>query len=562
MATAAFDENARTKPFVCGAIGRWTGERVHLLTTSAPPTEVAYESPSCVVRASPSSRLHGKRSGASRSYSWGFGRADRPQTRDWNVVTDGELNAGVTIEGDVAVLRSCAYGLEDVFGVLQDGALYFSSSIEPLLALLDGKAHTDWGAWANIVALGYPLGSETPFEEVKRLPFSSAWQATRDGELRLLELEPPWESIGRSRATPAEIAEIIRRSIERTFLRRPHVTLSGGWDSRLLAAVVDRRSLRTPVAWTTSTDDGSDVDLTLSLPVARGLGLDHRLVVPPETADVYTASVVEAHHRTEFQTWMHPWLIPLATRVRRDARGAPLYDGLAGDVLLKSLYVGEEVLASPASSRWRTVWTSLTAGAGLDDDRIYAEKASRFIQQHSEESFEQATRRLRGHPFEPTLDVLLTRTMRGIALSPARLFGPECDVRLPFLSPDLVRAALATPIEDKLSGDYYREILQVAGPSVANLPSTNDPVEKQDPRPRRQALPESLRWIAQQIVRSSDAVALISPSIQPKLDHPEQLVDLTKYSRPLRLLQTATLFARWQSTYSDKLSDVGQSPWR
>lgn len=465
------------------------------------------------------------------------------------------------IEDSGASLANDSLGLTEVYHLRVGGAVYFASRIAPLVAAEHAGLETDWRAWADIISLGYPIGDRTPFLQIRRL-IAGASLRIRDGSgLSMRTPAPFWATPTRSGGvSPSDLATIVADGIPRISRRRPIVLLSGGWDSRMLAGLVRSRSVLRPIGWTTSPDDGWDEDVALAGPVAHSLQMEHHIEIPPDDAFHRFATVTRC--RVQYQTWMHTWLSPLAQRLQGVA--SPVVDGLGGDVLLKSLYVGGETGSIPnRTTRMRSVWDSLSAGASIQNDAVFTPELRSFVTESSWANFLQATDLIPDMPSDATLAVLLTRTMRGIGSSPLWLFGPESDVRLPFLNPDVVMAGLAIPIASKADGSYYREVLSTAAAPAASLPSTNDGLPKPTKIFRRQTSPAALMWLADLISTSDDALNLLTQQMREAvLTRSDVLTRIAEYSGPLRMLQTASLLAEWQAEYLEVLNDIGNAPWR
>jgi hypothetical protein len=149
---------------------------------------------------------------------------------------------------------------------------------------------------------------------------------------------------------------------------------------------------------------------------------------------------------------MHTWLMPLAREMH--GRREPVLDGLAGDVLLKSLFVDSEVVESANHSKLQRVLCARLSGGRINQPRNLTAEAAAWLADAIPEPFHKATAHLNGHPAAATLSVLLTRTVRAIAASPIWIFGPEVDVRLPFIHPAVVSASLQIPLGDKIGGTF------------------------------------------------------------------------------------------------------------
>lgn len=417
----------------------------------------------------------------------------RRRPTNWVEASDDCEALGVEVTRTGATLHAASLGMQPLYVRRFGNAVAFAPSIDDLCRLGDGPLHADWTAWASIISCGSPHGWRTPFEEVERMPAGAAWHFDRaSGRLTRERRVPPAVRTQQPAASAYNVVETLygavrdsfdsaRQGLAGTRARRRStgaagidwtVTLSGGWDSRLLAGcsapLVGPERM---TAYTTSPDDGLDLDLAFSAPVARRLRVRHEIQRP--RAGEWPAYAQDAFRRVEYQTPYHVWLEPLASRLRT-ARSRVL-DGIGGDVLLKNLLVGEPAL-SAADSRslgtamWSRIAMPPAPGRPWVGDEVAAEVAGL-----ARPDFEAERARFAGHPAEATLTVLATRTARCVALSPFALFAPEAEVGAPFLAQDVLGAALSVPLRDKANGDFYRACLRAVNPVLAGLPSTNDP---------------------------------------------------------------------------------------
>lgn len=535
----------RSHVYVCGALGRpATAALARLLEASPTGMHAVHASDSAAVWAS--GRLSRWSQHDQQGHYWNAVAHDSSPTT-WQDAAERRMSAGVALGPISATLHGDALGLSELYTRRLGDALYFSTRIHPLTCLDDHPIHEDEAAWASILALGAPIAGATPFTEVRRVEAATAWRYT-GGRFERLVFEPSWMNIEpKADFNALEVVELVAEQIPRQrLLGRTGVTLSGGWDSRLLAVLASCASRRPVLAWTTDPDTGHDLDVRLSKPVAAGLGLRQRVVTAPPDAWARDAPIVR--RRLQHQVWLHTWIMPLARALQQ--RREPLLDGLAGDVLLKSLLVDRDVL--DASDPAQALWEVLSADRLSGNDLLAAGLAEN-MKAISKTSFAQSTAHLSGHPACAALSVLTTRTARAIAASPLLLFAPETDVRLPFLHPDVIAASLSVPLDRKIGGDFYREVLAVADPDIGGLPSTNDG----HPRPtygrKRQMHPQALMGMAQ-LIRSDDHVErMLSSSLRDALRHPECLARIAGRPHLLHVLQWATMLAEWREIYRDRL---------
>jgi hypothetical protein len=469
---------------------------------------------------------------------------------DWRSAADLEL-AGVSLTDGEARVFAGATGFDSFYYRRTDGGVVFSSLPLPLYAL--AQVSIDWECWADILSLGYPLGDATPAAEVRRLAGGESL-VSHPGGARLDRRRPYWLDIRPAQWKPERVVRLIAEQIPRVVVRRPVVTLSGGWDSRLLAALARTRSLRSLDAYTIATDDGKERDLELAPAVARALRARHTVLPQPEDPGPAAASFEE---RVFHETWMHNWLEPLAARLRE--RRSLVLDGLAGDVLLKNLYVPDAAVeAEHPLQAADIVFRRLVGGASFANPRLWAPSAARVLPDISRQRFLGSIDDLLEHPAGPSLWVLRTRTVRGISLSPYWMFGPECRVITPFTAPRFIETALSIPLREKTSGGYYRSVLAVGAPDVAALPSTNDP-GMSTPKPRRQLEVGNLARLLKSVRKSPDAVGLLPAELRQI--SVAELADDPRRRRWLGTLKRASLLANWQGSLGSGLRGVGEAPW-
>jgi hypothetical protein len=539
----------RAFPYVCGAIGPWEPSRLQRLIAASPRASQIHSDENATLWSS--SPLPSWRTDSGRGWFWSP-LADGETPRSWASASERRLAAGLAIDGTAVTLHTCAIGVQDLYTTDVNGALYFATDIDPLLAVIDGSLHSDWSAWASILAIGGPLGPQTPFEEVRRMEAATGIRVD-EGQRKVVSYTPAWLAVEPTGCEPAEIVDALRAHIPSARgLQRIAVTLSGGWDSRLLSALAAKRSRRPVLAWTTSIDDGLDHDVRLSRPVAAALGMKHRIFV--QDADAYRTECLPVFERVQHQTQMHTCFMPLARRIAR--RSEPLLDGLAGEALLRG-YDAAVVDATSAGAQRDALWTSLAIGDGRLVETWFAPGVAARLKEASRESFAAATRAFEGNPVAPRMSRLATRVARGTAQSPLRLFAPETDVRMPFLHPDVLTVVQRVPLAMTQDGTYYRRILDVAmGDGAGAMPSSNDPgtYDGGAKLPRRQRHPLALNEMVARITADDTVVALLGKELRPALDNVTERDQICQWNGPRLTLQWASMMAHWRAKYAHRLS--------
>jgi hypothetical protein len=304
------------------------------------------------------------------------------------------------------------------------------------------------------------------------------------------------------------------------------------------------------IAWTTSPDDGTDRDVSLSRPVAKALGMEHRVLLPE--SDSWQEERERVYDRVQHQTPLHTWLMPLARKIH--SRREPLLDGLAGDVLLHPLLVDERVLEAASPQGRRDELRDRLSGGRLRQPTWYAAGVAARLEEASRAAFDDAVAHLDDYPGAAIVGVMLTRTARATAASPLRLFAPEVDVRLPFVHPAVIEAGLRVPTAAKLGGGFFRQLLRAAGPAVADLPSTNDPGQTGSSGTRRQTEPTALDRMAADIAADPVVRGLLGRDLLPAVTDPQERARICSYNGPRSVLQWASMLAHWRAKYSAVLA--------
>jgi glycosyltransferase involved in cell wall biosynthesis len=540
----------RWRPFVCGAIGAWEETELRALRDAVPiQLERIYQDNHAVLFASGQVR-EWRNDQEQGFYWWPFAAAQPPS--NWQSAAEDNLAAGLVVDAQSAVLHTCALGLQELYIRTVGRAVYFSVRIDPLLALESGALRPDPVAWACTFALGCPIGDSTPFVEVRRATAGAMWRARRESQSAPVgsSFEPRWVAEeGGSEPSPGSFAELLRAAVPEQG--RYNIPLSGGRDSRLLAALARRRLQDDRLAaWTISTDDGSERDIALAGPVADELGLTHRVLVP--SVDSWPADAAAVRSRLQYQSWYHTWYLPLARLLRGD--DAAILDGLGGGLLLDgTFFMAPDVTGQPSSKGQRIALLRRLTQRRLGHPTLLSPEAASWVEKTVEETFLSATSHLDGHRHMLPLSVLATRTTRAIALAPLWLLAPEAGVYTPFIHPDVICAALRVPLSRKLAGQFYAELLQAVAGAAATLPLSKDQPRRERPIARRQTSPPALDAIASAIGRDPSVRMMLGPLSRAAVTDRDIGLRVVRSRNEHVTLLWAALLAEWHERYRDRL---------
>lgn len=181
----------------------------------------------------------------------------------------------------VAWLFNDRYGSERLYLFEKDGATYFASEAKALLSVVPELRNFDEVGVAQFLAFGSTLQGHTLFRGLRLAPGGSLlrWRQGSPIEKRRYFAPSQWESL-----EPLS-AEAFQQRLNETFSkilpsyleehRSVGLSLTGGLDTRMIAACLPRSSMPA-VAYTYCADDQSRLlDLTIARRVAQLRGIPH-----------------------------------------------------------------------------------------------------------------------------------------------------------------------------------------------------------------------------------------------------------------------------------------------
>jgi len=256
--------------------------------------------------------------------------------------------------------------------------------------------------------------------------------------------------------------------------------LSGGWDSRLLAAWLANYGLANRT-WTTD-NMGMFKEYQIASHVAQYLQLDNNYISPAYLSQ--SLHFDEFGRLVDFSTDSGPWIISLLDAL---PSGRVFVDGHLVDVLLRS-----DRHAPPSLIECVRAGNFDEAASFFHEMYLEIGGPFSFIKGGGKiwrrllktDFFEEQAMRLKENILNEFSDVkagqdfvtsfgIRNRQRRGIAPQPISLIGHRGFVFLPFCSPELVRFCLSVPLEHKVSGRLQYLLLEKAKRGLGDIVSTN-----------------------------------------------------------------------------------------
>jgi hypothetical protein len=300
---------------------------------------------------------------------------------------------------------------------------------------------------------------------------------------------------------------------------------------------------------TVSDDEGGRFEEEGAAPVAAALGVDHEVI--DASPDEYPRQWAERAHDVEYQFVDHAWLVPLAQRIEGVDTAVP--DGYALDTLLQAgahFYTPE--ILNPKRPRHASQALFERLRRYGHAQLALTEPLQRPLLARTQAQFLRETRQFEGHPWQATLTVYASRTVRGISCYPSGLLGSRAQILLPGTSDEVIAAALSVTPSQEERQPLHDAVLERLSPAAAELPSTHDMQRSAPYLPRRWCSPPSV-----EAHRARIESGPLAPFVSPPLNAWLAGETTDELSPDLRLgMEAISLFHAWWERYRDRLRDV------
>ena len=384
------------------------------------------------------------------------------------------------------------------------GLLAFSSRLMGLVRGGIAPIRPNWEACSVFVCFAHCLGDETMFEGVRRVP-SGKSLTFEAGGVRFVEHWSPKDLSIRQDMSVDEAIEANGQGFERAVRRscacagnRPAVFLSGGLDSRLIAAELELQGIDF-VTYTTRGFRPGPVDRAAAEEVARRLGVPNTFVNLP--GDFVRRCWARAAELADYETDLHQWAVPLTEALPEGLTSG--YNGLGGDTLnlmvlsngpfrdMRKFHQAEQmtsrqladILAGPP---WSLGFLSKRLRRRLSYDAAIA-------------GVERELARYEGSRNRLTLFTLLGRTRRSLSLASLQICQQKVEPLLPFMDNDYFELAMSIPPEIRIPRCLRTDVLNARYPKVSDIPMALRPDQARLWRDERDdfafgRLVRQLRW--------------------------------------------------------------------
>ncbi len=391
------------------------------------------------------------------------------------------------------VLRTDRYGFYPTYYFKNAQGFGVSTSIVQLLKSGVSRELDD-SALAVFLRLGFFLGEDTPFSQIRTVPpgatlreSAGSWQIDSPGLPTLSDGNPPTRA-----AAITEYGVRFQTAVDQLVPEhrsRVCVPLSGGRDSRhILYALVHGGNRPTCCATLRHFAPKPDEDARIAAEVASALGVRHFILDP--SAEPIRAEL-QKNELTSFCADEHAWILELSRFVRSGGYDV-LYDGIAGDVLSAGLYLTPQLLELYRLGKLEELAELMLGDDAYLNKLLSREAGHRWRRELAVTRLVEELARFAKAPNPIGQFYFWNRTRREIALKFCSILGRDAHVFAPFLAAPVYDLLASLPAEYFLDHEFHTEAIVQNYPEYAHLPFEI----KSAPR-NRQSWFDLVRWTSQ-----------------------------------------------------------------
>jgi hypothetical protein len=372
--------------------------------------------------------------------------------------------AGWHWDGERLRAHTGRYGFRPLFVRRLADGVALSPSLVRLMSI-GGSLPIDDRAMAVFLRIGFFVGEDTPFRDVRVLPPGGRLE-WRDG---VLSIEATYPRVGtstmpRAAAIDAFIdvfGDAVRRSGPGG--RRNVVPLSGGRDSRhiLLELCATGHPPERCLTLRNYPPRGTR-DVVVATEIARAVGVTHEVV---EETPSRASAELRKNLLTHFCADEHAWFMALADRL--SGHDLAVWDGIGGDVLSNGHRLEASQLALARAGNVEQLAQTM-----LDDGAVRMAPPAMAARWTRELAAARLTEELRHHLDAPNpigSFVFWNRTRREIALVPFGIWNAAGCVITPYLDPAVYDLLASLPAEMFIDKRFHPDAIRRAFPAHAYL---------------------------------------------------------------------------------------------
>ena len=372
------------------------------------------------------------------------------------------------------------YAMRPIYYYADKDKIIFASEIKAILQDSSIKREIMWNFWKDYFAYGYGLGEKTPFKNIYA-PENGSIITFKDGEL---SIQRYWDydqiQINHKRnedETVKQGVEIIKNVILRQTngLKQCMILLSGGYDSRCIAASVKKYTKINFSTYTTQLHPSGNLDVIYAKMISERLGIKNYILGQP--SQIYKKYFIEHLAITDSLTAEHYWVMPLIADISHEAVNI---DGICGDVLLGAGWFSISSIADYRKSNHRlarNLHFKMIDDSATDYSNIayiFNDKFKSVLTSDDQSVFKELSK-IPKIENKTKIFHLKNGSKNAITLLASNIIMRRFYSIYPYCDNEFVEFAFTIPPKMKVKNDIYLKILKKAYPDIMKIPSTNDP---------------------------------------------------------------------------------------
>lgn len=361
-------------------------------------------------------------------------------------------------------------GMQPLYEVEADGVLILTSELRGAAASREGGVAMDPLGWALLAALGHFAEDATSLKGVRRTPGSTVilYDATtgKREESKYWRWPDPRPGMTMAALDTGAILSAFRRHALAYGVHRAEaaVLLSGGFDSRLIAATLASEGLRPHGMVLSHADEQDDADGYLAIRVARTLGLGYT-VIPPAPGFYSSAAYVDYLIMNEVATTSFGLFIAqLASSIR--GRAPAVWEGVAPNYALRTPHQQ----GGGFEAFFRTQTEALTPHLWQALRRVFAREIIDEMEVGLRECMRRTRERYPDDAFGVAEFVARSRMRNRTGPNPLKVYANDLLPLTPGLSKEFWGMTAGYPFELKAEGKLALELFRRHFPKLARLP--------------------------------------------------------------------------------------------
>jgi asparagine synthase (glutamine-hydrolysing) len=229
--------------------------------------------------------------------------------------TEGEYTLVIETKGGEVTVITSPVGATHYFFTERNGQLFHGDRVAEILRRSGLDWRWNWEALGDLCQLENLTDNHTLHPEIHRVPPGSVLHFT-DGKLSLRSVAA-LDRIPEAPPDPDAAVDALNASVRRLAGDHPHLSLSGGFDSRVILASMLHLGLR-PHLITMGREDATDVQVARRM--AQRFDLPHHLIsLDLEEFFAHAPTISSITNGTKTAWHWHTYLYPLKAAIPADA---------------------------------------------------------------------------------------------------------------------------------------------------------------------------------------------------------------------------------------------------